>query len=64
MRGEKGVYRARVGKHRVLYSIFDEERLVLVLKVDKRERERERELTDEFCWMRLKDRTPIKVVLW
>jgi len=38
IRGEKGVYRARIGKHRVLYSIFDEERLVLVLKVDKRER--------------------------
>lgn len=38
IKGEKGVYRARVGKYRVLYSIFDEERLVLVLKVDKRER--------------------------
>jgi len=38
IKGEKGVYRARVGIYRVLYSTFDEERLVLVLKVDKRER--------------------------
>jgi len=38
IKGEEGVYRARVGKYRVLYSIFDDERLVLVLKVDKRER--------------------------
>ena len=38
IKGEKGVYRARVGRYRVLYSTFDEERLVLVLKVDKRAR--------------------------
>ena len=38
IKGEEGVYRARVGKYRVLYSIFEEERVVLVLKVDKRER--------------------------
>ncbi|RJS73466.1 MAG: type II toxin-antitoxin system RelE/ParE family toxin [Candidatus Syntrophoarchaeum sp. WYZ-LMO15] len=38
VKGEKGVYRARVGKYRILYSVFEEEGLVLVLKVDKRER--------------------------
>ncbi len=38
IKGKEGVYRARLGKYRVLYSIFEEERLVLVLKVDKRER--------------------------
>ena len=38
IKGETGVYRARVGKYRILYSTFDEEKLVLVLKVDKRAR--------------------------
>jgi len=38
IKGETGVYRARVGKYRILYSIFDEEKLILVLKVDKRGR--------------------------
>jgi mRNA-degrading endonuclease RelE of RelBE toxin-antitoxin system len=38
VKGEEGVYRARAGKYRVLYSIFEEEKLVLVLKADKRGR--------------------------
>ena len=38
IKGETGVYRARVGKYRILYSTFDTEKLVLVLKVDKRAR--------------------------
>ena len=38
VKGEEGVYRARVGKYRVLYLIFEEERLVLIIKADKRER--------------------------
>ncbi|MEA1998327.1 MAG: type II toxin-antitoxin system RelE/ParE family toxin, partial [Euryarchaeota archaeon] len=36
IKGEVGVYRARTGKYRVLYMIFEEEKLVLVLKADKR----------------------------
>ena len=36
IKGEVGVYRARAGKYRVLYTIFEEEKLVLVLKADKR----------------------------
>jgi mRNA-degrading endonuclease RelE of RelBE toxin-antitoxin system len=38
LKGETGVYRARVGKYRILYSIFAAEKLILVLKVDKRDR--------------------------
>jgi mRNA interferase RelE/StbE len=38
VKGEEDVYRARAGKYRVLYSIFEGEKLVLVLKVDKRGR--------------------------
>ena len=38
IKGENGVYRARIGKYRILYSIFDDEELVLILKVDKRDR--------------------------
>ena len=38
IKGETGVYRARVSKYRILYSTFDTEKLVLVLNVDKRAR--------------------------
>jgi mRNA-degrading endonuclease RelE of RelBE toxin-antitoxin system len=38
IKGENGVYRARIGIYRILYPIFDDEELVLILKVDKRER--------------------------
>jgi mRNA interferase RelE/StbE len=30
------VYRIRIGKYRVIYSIFDKEKLILIDKVDKR----------------------------
>jgi mRNA-degrading endonuclease RelE of RelBE toxin-antitoxin system len=36
IKGENGVYRARIGKYRMLYSIFDDEELVLILKVDNK----------------------------
>ena len=36
IRGEDNVFRMRVGNYRILFSIFDEYKIVLVVKVDKR----------------------------
>jgi len=36
IRGEDNVFRMRVGNYRILFSIFDEYNIVLVIKIDKR----------------------------
>ncbi|MCD6369317.1 MAG: type II toxin-antitoxin system RelE/ParE family toxin [Thermoproteales archaeon] len=36
LRGEKDVYRLRIGDYRVLYKVFWEEKVVLVFKIDHR----------------------------
>lgn len=36
VRGEERAWRIRVGPYRVIYDIYDEQQLVVVLKVDRR----------------------------
>ena len=38
IRGETNLYRIRLGKFRMLYEIDEKEKLVVILKVDKREK--------------------------
>ncbi|MFQ6055815.1 MAG: type II toxin-antitoxin system RelE/ParE family toxin [Methanosarcinales archaeon] len=38
VKGEKDTYRTIVGKYRILYLIFEDKKLVTVIKVDKRSR--------------------------
>ena len=38
LKGEKNVYRIRVGEYRVIYLVDKENKVVFVLKIDKRER--------------------------
>lgn len=38
LKGEGNVFRIRVGKYRVLYEVYHENRVVLISKIDKRER--------------------------
>ena len=36
IRGREQTYRIRVGNYRVIYEVYDEERLVLILQVSRR----------------------------
>jgi len=38
LRGEKDVYRIRIGDFRVLYRLIPEDDIILVFRVDKRSR--------------------------
>ena len=38
IRGETNLYRIRLGKYRMLYEINEEQKRVIILKVDKRSR--------------------------
>jgi len=38
IKGEEKTFRIRVGKYRILYEVYPENRLILVTKIDKRER--------------------------
>ncbi len=38
LQGREGVYRVRVGNYRILYEVFNSNRLVLVEKIDHRSR--------------------------
>ena len=38
LRGEKNVYRIRVGEYRVIYLVDKRNKVVFILKIDKRER--------------------------
>ncbi len=38
VKGEENVFRIRVGKYRILYEVYHERKIVLIVKIDKRER--------------------------
>ncbi|MFQ6119674.1 MAG: type II toxin-antitoxin system RelE/ParE family toxin [Methanosarcinales archaeon] len=38
VKGSEGVYRIRVGNYRILYKVYEEKKIVVVLKIDKRSR--------------------------
>jgi len=38
LKGEGSLFRARVGKYRILYEVHHENKIILIVKVDKRER--------------------------
>jgi len=38
IKGEEKTFRIRVGKYRILYEVYSENRLILITKIDKRER--------------------------
>ena len=38
VKGEQNVYRIRFGKYRILYEVYHERKLALIVEIDKRER--------------------------
>lgn len=38
LKGEESIFRVRVGKYRILYEVYHENKIVLITKIDKRER--------------------------